>query len=339
MSETRTPQHNRLVAALPSEVQSRLMPHLEPVFLPLGTVLYESGDAMDDVYFPTDSIVSLVYVMENGLSTEVSMVGNDGIVGISLFMGGESTPSRAIVQSAGHAYTLSAQRLKNEFNRHGDLMLLVLRYTQSLITQTAQTAVCARHHSIEQRLCRRLLLSLDLQAGDGLVMTQRLIAEILGVRREGVTDAAGKLQKLGAISYRRGQITVLDRTHLERLSCECYAVFKKETDRLLPYAITRARPIGTRGVASPFVTMQRFGRVRDLREGLSICERTTAGYFVARRITRCTVLPADRSLEQSCAASALRYRVRDPRAGSRRVRRAVQPVATGARRYRRHFVA
>ena len=229
------PEQNHLLAALSPEVQNCLFPFLELVQLPLGKVLYESGDTMRHVYFPTDSIVSLLYVMENGASAEISVVGNEGLVGVSLFMGGESTPSRAIVQSAGSAYHLLAQRIKDEFNRHGELLQLMLRYTQALITQMAQTAVCNRHHSIDQQLCRWLLLSLDRLDGNQLTMTQELIANMLGVRREGVTDAAGKLQRLGVIEYSRGAITVLDRSKLERLSCECYAVVKRETDRLLPY--------------------------------------------------------------------------------------------------------
>ncbi len=229
------PQQNHLLAALSDDIQSRLFSHMECVELPLGKVLYEPGDSMRHVYFPTDSIVSLLYVMENGSSAEISVVGNEGLVGIALFMGGESTPSRAIVQSAGYAYRLSSQRLKDEFNRHGELLLLMLRYTQALITQMSQTAVCNRHHSIDQQLCRWLLLSLDRLSGDQLNMTQELIANMLGVRREGVTEAAGKLQRLGVINYSRGHITVLDRHKLEELSCECYAVVKKETDRLLPY--------------------------------------------------------------------------------------------------------
>ncbi len=238
MAKTPAPQENHLLAALPPEVQGRLFPHLEVAPLPLGKVLYESGDAMHHVYFPTDSIVSLLYVMESGASAEISVVGNEGLIGISLFMGGESTPSRAIVQSAGFAFRLQGQRLKDEFNRHGELLLLMLRYTQSLITQMAQTAVCNRHHSVDQQLCRWLLLSLDRLPSNRLTMTQELIANMLGVRREGVTDAAGKLQKLGVIEYSRGQITVLDRPRLEELSCECYAVVKKETDRLLPYVLS-----------------------------------------------------------------------------------------------------
>lgn len=229
------PQQNHLLAALSGEVQERLFTHMEWVELPLGKVLYESGDTMRHAYFPTDAIVSLLYVMESGASAEISVVGNEGLVGIALFMGGESTPSRAIVQSGGHAYRLPVQRLKDEFNRHGELLLLMLRYTQALITQMSQTAVCNRHHSIDQQLCRWLLLSLDRLPNNQLTMTQELIANMLGVRREGVTEAAGKLQRQGVIEYSRGHITVLDRQKLEQLSCECYAVVKKETDRLLPY--------------------------------------------------------------------------------------------------------
>jgi len=221
------PQQNRLLAALPEEVKLRLYPFLEPVSLTLGKVLYESGDALRHVYFPTDSIVSLLYVMESGASAEISVVGNEGLIGIALFMGGESTPSRAVVQSAGQAFRLQGQRLKDEFHRHGEMLLLMLRYTQSLITQMAQTAVCNRHHSIEQQF--------DRLPSNKLTMTQELIANMLGVRREGVTEAAGNLQTQGVIEYARGRITVLDRKKLERLSCECYAVVKKETDRLLPY--------------------------------------------------------------------------------------------------------
>src|SRR6187399_3624906 len=199
----------------------------------LGDVLYESGSRLQYVYFPTTSIVSLLYVMKDGASAEIAIVGNEGILGISLFMGGETTPSRAVVQSAGYGFRLKAQLLKNEFGRFGLMMHLLLRYTQALITQMSQTAVCNRHHSIDQQLCRWLLLSLDRLASNQLQMTQELIANMLGVRREGVTEAAGKLQKLGVIKYVRGKITVLDRPHLERLSCECYSVVKRETDRLL----------------------------------------------------------------------------------------------------------
>ena len=226
---------NHLLAALSTDEAERLKPHLHLIPMPLGKVLYESGDVLRHVYFPTDSIVSLLYVLENGASAEISVVGNDGLIGIALFMGGETTPSRAIVQSAGHAYRLVGQILKDEFHRSGQLQLLLLRYTQALITQMAQTAVCNRHHSVEQQLCRWLLLSLDRLSASRLTMTQELIANMLGVRREGVTEAAGRLQKLGMITYSRGQITVLDRAELERHCCECYAVVKRETDRLLPY--------------------------------------------------------------------------------------------------------
>jgi CRP-like cAMP-binding protein len=216
------------------------VPNLELVALPLGKVLYESGDTLRHVYFPVDCIVSLLYVMEDGASAEISVVGKEGIIGIALFMGGDSTPSRAIIQSGGYAYRLLAQKFKDEFNRHSEMLMLLLRYTQSLITQMAQTAVCNRHHSIDQQLCRWLLLSLDRLPTNRLAMTQELIANMLGVRREGVTEAAGKLQKLGVIEYSRGKITVLDRTQLEELSCECYAVVKKETDRLMPCPLTPA---------------------------------------------------------------------------------------------------
>jgi CRP-like cAMP-binding protein len=239
MHESHQPQQNHLLAALTAEVRQRLFTHLELVPLPLGKVLYESGDTMRHVYFPTDSIISLIYVMESGASAEISVVGNEGLVGIALFMGGESTPSRAVVQSGGHAFRLKGPLLKIEFERHGELLVLMLRYTQALITQMAQTAVCNRHHSIDQQLCRWLLLSLDRLPSNQLTMTQELIANMLGVRREGVTEAAGKLQRQGVIEYSRGHITVLDRPQLEQLSCECYAVVKKETDRLLPYVPQR----------------------------------------------------------------------------------------------------
>jgi len=233
------PEQNHLLAALSPEERERIFPHLRLVSMPLGKVLYESGDALEYVYFPTDSIVSLLYVLESGASAEISVVGYEGLIGIALFMGGGTTPSRAIVQSAGHAYRLAGQRLKDEFHRNGGLQLLLLRYTQALITQMAQTAVCNRHHSVDQQLCRWLLLSLDRLKSTKLVMTQELIANMLGVRREGVTDAAGKLQKLGAISYSRGRITVLDRPQLERLCCECYSVVKRETDRIEGLASNR----------------------------------------------------------------------------------------------------
>jgi len=229
------PQQNHLLGALSAGERNRLYPHLRLVPLPLGKVLYESGDVMRHVYFPTDSIVSLLYVLADGASAELSVVGNEGLIGVALFMGGETTPSRAIVQSAGHAYRLIGQQLKDEFHRNGELQLLLLRYTQALITQMAQTAVCNRHHSVDQQLCRWLLLSLDRLSSNQLTMTQELIAHMLGVRREGVTEAAGKLHKLGVIEYRRGKITVLDRSRLEQLCCECYAVVKKETDRLLTH--------------------------------------------------------------------------------------------------------
>ncbi|KJS09645.1 MAG: Crp/Fnr family transcriptional regulator [Gammaproteobacteria bacterium BRH_c0] len=230
-----SPRQNHLLSAMPVDVMERLLPALELVPMPIGKVLYESGDTLRHVYFPIDCIVALLYVMESGASTEISVVGKEGLVGVALFMGGESTPSRAVVQSTGYAYRLPGQRLKEEFNRHGELLLLMLRYTQSLITQMAQTAVCNRHHSIDQQLCRWLLLSLDRLDSSELSMTQELIASMLGVRREGVTEAAGKLQKLGVIQYNRGHIKVLDRKKMEQLSCECYAVVKKESDRLLPY--------------------------------------------------------------------------------------------------------
>jgi CRP-like cAMP-binding protein len=223
---------NFLLAKLSQRDRDRLCPHFKLVELPLGEVLYEPDDVLRHVYFPFDCIVSLLYVMENGSAAEISVVGNEGMIGIALFMGGESTPSRAVVQSAGCAYRLPGQILKDEFNRNGAMQVLLLRYTQALITQMAQTAVCNRHHSVDQQLCRWLLLSLDRLPNNKLFMTQGLIANMLGVRREGVTEAAGKLQKLGVIRYSRGEMTVLDRPTLEKLSCECYAVVKKETDRL-----------------------------------------------------------------------------------------------------------
>ncbi|APE31418.1 Crp/Fnr family transcriptional regulator [Halomonas aestuarii] len=229
------PRQNHLLAALPRDEYERLAPHLERVELTLGESLVESGMVMRHVYFPTDSIVSLLCVMEAGDSTEIAVVGAEGIVGISLFMGGETTPSRAVVQSAGSAYRLKGQLLKDEFDRASTLQFLLLRYTQALITQMAQTAVCNRHHSLDQQLCRWLLLSLDRLPTNELVMTQELIANMLGVRREGVTESAGKLQKAGLISYHRGRICVLDRPGLEARVGECYAVVKKEYDRLLSY--------------------------------------------------------------------------------------------------------
>jgi CRP-like cAMP-binding protein len=228
------PTENHLLGALPLEERRRWWPELESVDMPLGQVLYESGGTMHDVYFPTTAIVSLLYVMENGASAEIAVVGNEGIVGVSLFMGGDSTPSRAVVQSAGLGLRLNAQFLKDEFNRAGPVMHLLLRYTQALITQMAQTAVCNRHHTLDQQLCRWLLLSLDRLQGSELMMTQELIANMLGVRREGVTEGALKLQQAGLIRYTRGHITVLDRPGLEKRSCECYAVVRKEYFRLLP---------------------------------------------------------------------------------------------------------
>lgn len=225
---------NQLLAALPQAEWERWSAQLEPVDMPLGLVLYESGVSLAHVYFPIDSIVSLLYVMEDGSSAEIAVVGNEGLVGVSLFMGGETTPSRAVVQSAGRGFRLAAQAMQNEFNRAGPVLHLLLRYTQALITQMSQTAVCNRHHSLDQQLCRWLLLSLDRLRGNELRMTQELIANMLGVRREGVTDAALKLQAAGLIRYARGHITVLDRPGLEQRTCECYAVVKKEYDRLLP---------------------------------------------------------------------------------------------------------
>jgi CRP-like cAMP-binding protein len=219
---------------LPGPERKRLFPHLELIPLPLGKVIYESGDPLDHVYFPTASIVSLLYVMENGASAEIAVVGNEGIVGIALFMGGETVPNRAVVQSAGHAYRLPGRVLKEEFGRGGALQHLLLRYTLAMLTQMAQTAVCNRHHTVDQQLCRWLLLSLDRLPTMELVMTQELIANMLGVRREGVTEAAGKLQSAGLIRYGRGRITVLDRPGLEARVCECYDVVRQEFRRLLP---------------------------------------------------------------------------------------------------------
>ena len=228
-----TPQHNQLLAALPEADFQRLLPHLESVDLPLGMVVFESGDKLQHLYFPTGGIVSLLYAMESGASTEIAVIGNEGVVGIALFMGGESTPSRAVVQSVGQGFRMKASVLKTEFERGGRLQYLLLRYTQALIAQMTQTTVCNRHHSVDQQLCRWLLLSLDRLPGNELKMTQELIANMLGVRREGVTEAAGKLQEAGLIRYSRGRITVLDRVRLEQRVCECYAVVKKEMDRLL----------------------------------------------------------------------------------------------------------
>jgi CRP-like cAMP-binding protein len=231
--ESHRPLQNHLLAALPTHEFKRLEANLKLVHLTLGQVLYESGCVLDSVYFPTTSIVSMLYVLEDGASAEIAIVGNEGVLGISLFMGGDTTPSRAVVQSAGWAYRLEAHYIKTEFKRGGPVMLLLLRYTQALITQMTQTAVCNRHHGIEQQLCRWLLLSLDRLDSDSLSMTQDLIANMLGVRREGVTDAAGKLQRAGLIRYSRGHITVLDRPGLESRVCECYIVVKREFERLL----------------------------------------------------------------------------------------------------------
>ena len=236
MTTNEDPRENQILAALLPAEWERWRPQLEAVDMPLGKVLYESGMKLAHLYFPTTSIVSLLYVMENGASAEIAIVGHEGLVGVSLFMGGDSTPSRAVVQSAGRGFRLKAGGMMNEFNRSGPVMHLLLRYTQALITQMAQTAVCNRHHTLDQQLCRWLLLSLDRLPGNELVMTQELIANMLGVRREGVTEAAGRLQKDGLISYQRGRITVLNRPELEQRTCECYAVVKKEYDRLLPVA-------------------------------------------------------------------------------------------------------
>ncbi|MHB1092612.1 Crp/Fnr family transcriptional regulator [Thiobacillus sp.] len=242
MPDPHDPRQNHLLAALPADEYARLLPDLELVTMPHGDVLYESGAQMRYVHFPITSIVSLLYVMEDGASAEIAIVGNEGVVGVSLFMGGETTPSRAVVQSAGHAYRLRAQLLKDEFNRFGGrrsgaLHNLLLRYTQVLLTQMAQTAVCNRHHSLDQQLCRWLLLSFDRLPSNELVVTQEMIANMLGVRRESVTEAAGNVQRAGLIEYTRGRITVIDRPGLEARACECYAVVRKELDRLLPETI------------------------------------------------------------------------------------------------------
>jgi CRP-like cAMP-binding protein len=237
VSGPNAPRQNHLLRALPAAEAERLFPQLEFVEMPLGHVLYESGSQLRHVYFPTTSIVSLLYVMEDGASAEIAVVGNEGMVGVALFMGGETTPSRAVVQSAGHGYRLKGHVLKEEFGRAAGLQHLLLRYTQALLTQMAQTAVCNRHHSVDRQLCRWLLLSLDRLPTNKLAMTQELIANMLGVRREGVTEAAGKLQTAGLIHYSRGHITVLDRPRLEAECCECYQVVKKEFDRLLPNVV------------------------------------------------------------------------------------------------------
>ncbi|BBP01936.1 Crp/Fnr family transcriptional regulator [Sulfuriferula nivalis] len=227
------PKQNHLLAALPAAEFERIAPHLKLIAMPLGDVLYESGGKLQYVYFPTTAIISLQYVMENGASSEIAGVGNEGMLGISLFMGGNTTPSRAIIQTGGHGYRVPAALIVQEFNSGGLMMRLMLRYTQALITQISQTAVCNRHHSVEQQLCRWLLLTLDRLPSNELTMTQELIASMIGVRREGITEAAGHLQQAGCISYRRGHITVLDRSGLESRVCECYAVVKTEFNRLL----------------------------------------------------------------------------------------------------------
>ena len=234
-SRVDSPRHNHLLAALSAVELKRIRRQLEVVDMPLGHVVYESGRHLDYVYFPTSCIISLLYVLESGASAEIAVVGNEGLVGVSLFMGGETTPSRAVVQSAGAAYRLPGAVMKTEFTRGRTMQHLMLRYTQSLITQMAQTAVCNRHHSVDQQLCRWLLLSIDRLPSPEITMTQELIANMLGVRREGVTEAAGKLQNAGVISYRRGHIKVLNRPKLEKMSCECYDVVRLETNRLLPY--------------------------------------------------------------------------------------------------------
>ena len=229
--------HNQLIAALPEAELARWLPYLEPADMPLGAVIYESGCEMTHMYFPTTSIVSLLYVTKSGASAEIAVVGHEGVVGLPLFMGGGSTPTRALVQSAGEGFRLAANLMLQEFERSGPVMHLLLRYTQSLITQMAQTAACNRHHSIDQQLCRWLLLSLDRLDSNELVMTQERIANMLGVRREGVTEAASRLHKAGIIAYRRGRILVLDRDRLEKRTCECYAVVRTECERLLPVTI------------------------------------------------------------------------------------------------------
>jgi CRP-like cAMP-binding protein len=251
MFTAHSPQQNILLAALPVAAQERLAPHLKLVDMPRGKVLYEAGDKRYHAYFPTESIICTLYATQSGAYAETSMVGNEGMIGVALFMGGESTPGRAIVQRAGHAFQLPRQALMAEFNRREEAQKMLLRYTQSLITQIAQTAACNRHHSINQQLCRWLLLCLDRVPDNRLIMTQELIANMLGVRREGVTEAAGKLQRKGVIKYHRGEISVLDRPGLENLSCECYGVVKGETDRLLPHGCRptvgqpRSLPLGS----------------------------------------------------------------------------------------------
>ncbi len=249
---TDNPRRNHLLAAIPGAEWDRFAPHLKPVTLALGDVLYESGTEQPYVYFPTDSIVSLLYVMENGASAEIAIVGNEGLVGISLFMGGSTTSSRAVVQSAGRGYRMRAQFIRDEFILAGPVQQLFLRYTQALLTQMGQTAVCNRHHSLDQQLCRWLLMSIERLDSDELVMTQELIANMLGVRREGVTQAAGKLQRAGVISYYRGHIRILDRARLGEMACECYEVVRREFARLLPWqTIQSAAPVKTQRKTGP----------------------------------------------------------------------------------------
>ena len=249
MSPSDSPIQNHLLAALPVAEFGRLAAHLELAAMKLGDIVYEPGEQLHYAYFPTTAIVSLHYVTESGASAEIAGVGNEGVVGISLFMGGESTPSSAVVQTAGHAYRLERRVLKQEFDRAGPLLRLLLRYTQALITQMTQTAVCNRHHSVQQQLCRWLLVTLDRIPSGQLVMTQELVASMLGVRREGVTESAGKLQEAGVIRYRRGHIAVLERRGLENRACECYAVVKREYDRLLS-DIPRGDPFQVLGQSS-----------------------------------------------------------------------------------------
>ncbi len=303
-----------VLEALPAAVRDRLNPHLERVPLALGDVLYESGDTMRHVYFPIDAIVSLLYVMENGAFGEIAVVGYEGVVGIALFVGGESTPSLVLVQSAGNTWRLPGQVLKDEFHRHTELQFLLLRYTQALITQMAQTAVCNRHRSIDQQLCRWLLLSLDRLSGSQLAMTQELIANMLGVRREGVTEAAGKLQKAGLIDYSRGLITVLDRPGLEHRCCECYAVVKTETDRLLTYASARWCAV-------------RHQRLFSLWQ----CAAGKCGWsYLAVRSGLLRQLCALSNTGNGCSRSQIRSRSRKARRDNR-----CAPLATGRSRRRR----
>lgn len=241
------PKYNNLINALPSDEYERIFPHLELIEMPLGSVLYESGEKLHHVHFPMDCIISLLYVMENGSSAEIAVVGFEGAVGLALFMGGQTMPNRAVIQSAGYSYRIRSSLFMQEFDRHGAMLHLMLKYTQALITQMAQTAVCNRHHSVDQQLCRWLLLSLDRLPSKELIMTQELIANMLGVRREGVTEAAGRLRQAGLIEYSRGHVTVLDREGLEARVCECYQVVKSEFDRLLP--VTTRTEISTTRVS------------------------------------------------------------------------------------------